>query len=341
MATIKDVAQRAGVSASTASRAMHNSQIISKATRERVVKAAHELNYAPDFNAQSLATKASSTIGVVLPVDHHEIFSNPFFLEIIQGINEVCSRHGSMTTLATGTTSDELLHNIDVMIKQGHIKIFILLYSEENDPVIKQFNESNVQYVVIGKPYEAANKISYVNNDNIQAGTDATNYLLDKGHQKICFLYSDMSKMVQSDRILGYQRAMMQRHIPNIMLKQNFKSHESSVHALQQFFEENQDVTGIIAADDMLALKLQQLLHSDLQRKDKEISLIGFNNSIFSELAHPTLTSIAVFPERLGKEAANIAVTKRPADELATAIIIPHQIIERHSVQDIRTANKD
>ena len=337
MATIKDVAQRAGVSPSTASRAMHGSKIISKPTRDKVVKAARELNYAPDFNAQNLATKASNTIGVVLPVDHHEIFSNPFFLEMIRGINEVCSKNGSMTTLATGISSDELVHNIDVMIAQGHIRNFILLYSEKDDPVVARLNHFNVQYVVIGKPYQEVNKTSYVDNDNIQAGTDAAQYLLDRGHRRICFLYSDLTKMVQSDRILGYQRAMMQQQLPNNMLEERFENHAEGVKALHEFFKQYPDVTGFVAVDDMLALKLQQVLHNDPEWKIKQFSLIGFNNSIFSDLAHPTLTSIAVFPQRLGEEAAKIAMADHPTDELSTAVIVPHQIVKRHSVHQIKS----
>ena len=125
---------------------------------------------------------------------------------MIRGINEVCSKNGAMTTLATGISSDELVHNIDVMIAQGHIKTFILLYSEKNDPVVERLKQFDVQYVVIGKPYQDVNKTSYVDNDNIQAGTDAAQYLIDHGHRRIGFLYSDLSRMVQSDRMLGYQR---------------------------------------------------------------------------------------------------------------------------------------
>lgn len=335
MATIKDVAQRAGVSPSTASRAMHGSSIISKPTRERVLQAARELNYAPDFSAQNLATKASNTVGVVLPVDHHEIFSNPFFLEMIRGINEVCSQNGAMITLATGISSDELVRNIDVMITQGHIRNFILLYSEKDDPVVTRLSQVDAHYVVIGKPYQDVNKTSYVDNDNIQAGTDATQHLLERGHQQICFLYSDPSKMVQGDRMLGYQRAMMQAHLPNTMLEERFENHVDGVRALKQFFAAYPDVTGFVAVDDMLALKLQQVLHNDPQWKVQQFSVIGFNNSIFSELAHPTLTSVAVFPQRLGEEAAKVAMADRPTEELSTAVIVPHQIVERHSVRQL------
>ncbi|MFB9768745.1 LacI family DNA-binding transcriptional regulator [Lactiplantibacillus modestisalitolerans] len=335
MATIKDVAARAGVSPSTASRALRGSTVISKPTRERVAKAAQALNYAPDFNAQNLAKNASSTIGVVLPVDHHEIFSNPFFLEMIRGINEICISHGSMTTLATGISSEELVHNIDVMITQGHIRTFILLYSEKDDPVVKRLAAAHVQYVVIGKPAQDSNQISYVNNDNVQAGTDATQYLLDRGHRQICFLYSDLSKMVQSDRMLGYQRAMMQDQLPDILLQERFEDHASSVQALTAFFAAHPTVTGFVAVDDMLAMKLQQVLHNNPVWKQRQCSLIAFNNSIFSDLAHPMLTSVAVFPQRLGEEAAKIALATHPTDELPTAVIVPHQIVARHSVRAV------
>jgi len=242
-----------------------------------------------------------------------------------------------MTTLATGISSDELVHNIDVMIAQGHIRTFILLYSEKDDPVVERLKQFDVQYVVIGKPYQEVNKTSYVDNDNIQAGTDAAQYLIDHGHRRIGFLYSDLSRMVQSDRMLGYQRVMMQNHLPNIMLEERFETHAAGVKTLHKFFEQYPDVTGFVAVDDMLALKLQQVLHNDPDWKVKQFSLIGFNNSIFSDLAHPMLTSIAVFPQRLGEEAAKIAMADHPADELSTAVIVPHQIVKRHSVHQIKS----
>lgn len=81
MATIRDVARLAGVSPSTASRALRGNPVISAKTRQRVETAMRQLNYVPNFSAQNLANNENNTIVVILPVDHHEIFTNPFFLQ--------------------------------------------------------------------------------------------------------------------------------------------------------------------------------------------------------------------------------------------------------------------
>ena len=105
MATIRDVARLAGVSPSTASRALRGNPVISAKTRQRVETAMRQLNYVPNFSAQNLANNENNTIVVILPVDHHEIFTNPFFLQALQGINAKSTERNFMVAIATGIRS--------------------------------------------------------------------------------------------------------------------------------------------------------------------------------------------------------------------------------------------
>ena len=106
MTTIKNVAKLAGVSTSTASRALHNSDMISEATKERVRRAMQELDYSPNYSAQNLVNRTTNTIGIVLPVRESQdsLGNNPFFMQIIQDISSVCSEHDYMVSLASGRT---------------------------------------------------------------------------------------------------------------------------------------------------------------------------------------------------------------------------------------------
>ena len=90
MTTIKNVAKLAGVSTSTASRALHNSDMISEATKERVRRAMQELDYSPNYSAQNLVNRTTNTIWIVLPVRERQdsLGNNPFFMQIIQGISK-------------------------------------------------------------------------------------------------------------------------------------------------------------------------------------------------------------------------------------------------------------
>ncbi|VDG21209.1 LacI family DNA-binding transcriptional regulator [Lactiplantibacillus mudanjiangensis] len=335
MATIKDVAKLAKVSPSTASRAMHDNPAITQKTKARVWKAMQTLHYAPDFNAQSLANKRSNAIGVILPVDHHEIFTNPFFLKVLRGISEACYQAQAMVNLATGSSQAELLNSIDIMVTQGMIRRFIVLYSEKDDPILTKLRQLDAQYVMIGKPYQLVNETPYVDNDNILAGSDAAQFLVDHGHKNICFVYNDLKKMVQNDRMLGYQRVMMDNQLLINSFELPAQEYPGGRQLVIQYLTQHPEITAFITVDDMLGLRIQQVLKSSTMVADREASIIGFNNSVFSEAAHPALTSVEIFPRRLGHEAAKIAVGLQSDDHLSTKLIVPHQIIERHSVATV------
>lgn len=340
MATIKDVAELAGVSPSTASRAMHNNPAISPKTQKRVHEAMEQLKYAPDFNAQSLANKRSNAIGVILPVDHHDIFANPFFMEVIRGISEVCYNSETMVNLATGISQDELLNSIDVMVNQGMVKRFILLYSEKNDPVVNRLRKLHVQFVIIGKPYRLVNETPYVDNDNVLAGSDAARFLVEKGHNNICFVYSDLAKMVQNDRLLGYQQITSMNGLEQYQLEISFAKYIDDYKIIEDYLDEHPEITAFITVDDMLGLRIQQIL-SALKAKRERLSVISFNNSIFAETSHPTLTSVEIFPKRLGSEAAKIAINLKKTNDLLPKIIVPHSIVERNSVKTLKNNHLD
>lgn len=119
MATIRDVARLAGVSPSTASRALRGNPVISAKTRQRVETAMRQLNYVPNFSAQNLANNENNTIVVILPVDHHEIFTNPFFLQALQGINAKSTERNFMVAIATGISQQQLLANVEFMLARG------------------------------------------------------------------------------------------------------------------------------------------------------------------------------------------------------------------------------
>lgn len=137
MVTIKDVAKLAGVSASTASRAINDNHMISQATKERVRKAMEALDYSPNYSAQNLVKRQSNAVGIILPVrvSQDSLGNNPFFMQIIQGIAGVCTDNGYMVSLATGRSDDELLKNVQNMIRSGHIGKLIFLYSKTDDKV--------------------------------------------------------------------------------------------------------------------------------------------------------------------------------------------------------------
>ena len=190
--TIKDVAELAGVSPSTVSRTCKDHPSISRQTKEKVRLAMKKLGYEPNFQASSLASQTSRIIGIILPPSEKEVYENSFYLEAIRGISQYCNQHQYINTVITGKNEEEILDVIRSMVKKGQADGFILLYSREQDPVADYLTEEGLLYVLVGKAYRNANQTIYVDNDNILAGREAAEYLLNLGHEKIgCVLPSN------------------------------------------------------------------------------------------------------------------------------------------------------
>ena len=130
--TIRDVAALAGVSPSTVSRTCRNNPSISEETKERVRRAAKQLGYA----MEGISTPATRTVGVILPPSAREVYENPFYLEMIRGINQFCNAHQYVSTIVTGRDNDEILAAIRLLVSTGAANAFILLYSRQGDTVI-------------------------------------------------------------------------------------------------------------------------------------------------------------------------------------------------------------
>lgn len=333
MTTIKNVAKLAGVSTSTASRALHNSDMISEATKERVRRAMQELDYSPNYSAQNLVNRTTNTIGIVLPVRERQdsLGNNPFFMQIIQGISSVCSEYDYMVSLASGRTVDELRKNCQALIRSGNISKFIFLYSHKDDPVFDFVKkQKKVSCVVVGSSYEklATKSVQFVDNDNDQAGRDVAEFMVNKGFEHLVFAYTDMNELVQTERYQGCRDYLEEHQKASLSLHFSRVKEDENILKLQQFLAEHPKTQAFIACDDIMAIRLQRLLKNGKQ--EKSYAVISFNNSLITEIANPALTSVDIFPYQLGEKAAQLLLEKS-IKSVSQKVIIPHQIIERES----------
>lgn len=119
-----------------------------------------------------------------------------------------------MSTVVTGQDEDEILKAIQSMSRSGKVDGFIILYSRKDDPIIDYLFSEGLLYILIGKATQYTNQTLYIDNDNLLAGEDATEYLYQLGHRKIAYLGSDSSLTFAADRKTGYQMALTKHGIP-------------------------------------------------------------------------------------------------------------------------------
>lgn len=334
--TIKEVAELAGVSTSTVSRTCSDHPAISEKTKQKVRDAMAQLGYEPNFQASNLASKNSKTIGVVLPVAENHLYQNLFFLDVIHGICQYCAKENYMNTIISGNSEEELLACVKSVVKTGKVDSFILLYSKEEDLILEYLNDNNILFALVGKPYKNINDTIYIDNDNITAGKDATDYLISLGHKKIGFLYTKGNRVFVQDRKAGYIASLLENGLEvsnNYCLEKNLGK-DRDIAELQELFLSPNSPTAIIALDDIIALSLEKILLAINKEVPKDVSIITFNNSLLTTLTSPQLTCIDINNYQLGWEAtAQLIRHIKDPSLFPTKIIVPHSIIERNSCE--------
>ena len=252
--TIKDVAKAAGVSPSTVTRVIQNKSTISDETKKRVRKAMKELNYHPNLNARSLVSSYTQVIGLVLPDDSDVFYQNPFFPSVLRGIAQVASENHYAIQIATGKDEKERLNAISQMVYGKRVDGLIFLYAQENDPLVQLVVDEQFPFLILGKSLSPF--IPLVDNDNIQAGFDATEYFIKKGCSRIAFIGGTKRLFVTLDRLTGYEQALQEHNLPldtNLTYFATEFLEDNGYRFSRLLFKHNPNIDAIITIDSLLA----------------------------------------------------------------------------------------
>ncbi|WP_226667948.1 LacI family DNA-binding transcriptional regulator [Metabacillus litoralis] len=336
MVTIKDVAKLANVAPSTVSRVIANSSRISEQTKKRVREVMEELGYHPNLQARSLAAKSTQAIGVIMPNSAYYAFQNPFFPEVLRGISTSSHDNKYGIYLSTGSTEDEIYHEVTSMVLGRRVDGVILLYSRINDKTMRFLQKSDFPFVVVGRPDEDEERVSYVDNDNIHITKQVTNYLINLGHRNIAFVGGSTNFVVTIDRLNGYKLALKDAGIPfndEYMVHEDFIK-ENGREAIASLMNLSDPPTALVTQDDLIAYEMISHLEDMNIRVPEDISIVSFNNLMLSEHSKPPLTSVDICIYQLGYEATKCLLEKISIpDTLPKRITIPTKFIERKSCE--------
>lgn len=305
--TIKDVAAKAGVSPSTVSRVVTNHPRISEKTKRKVRLVMEELGYHPNVLARSLAKKSPESIGILIPSSTAEFFMNPFFPEVLRGISDMARTAGFDLLLSTSDSGKEDVSSLRRMIHGKRIDGVILLSSRMHDPLLEVVQESPFPVTLIGRP-EQDESICWVNNDNIKACYEATEYVIKQGHERVGFIGGDPELLVTKDRIAGYTQALEAYGIPldpKLILPSTFVE-QGGYLAMMRLLALSDRPTAVVTADDVLAFGAIRAAGEFGYSLPEDLSIIGFNNIKLSEMSNPSLTSVNVYIYDLGWQAADL-----------------------------------
>lgn len=331
--TLKSIARELEVSISTVSKALKNSEEISKETKEKIQAFAKLYNYKPNNIAISLKNRRTKNIGVVIPdIVHH------FFTTVIRGIEKYANSKGYNVIVCLSDESfDKEVINIE-LLANGSIDGFIMSLSsgtqKENDyNHLKEVTEQGIPLVLFDRITKEVECDKVVIDDRLGAYL-ATKKLIEQGRTKIGIITTDDYLSVSKSRTLGYLKALK-----DFGLKENseriLKMPTMDVdEKLIQNFIKKTDLDAIVTVNEIFSIYGMQVAQDLGYKIPDDISFIGFTDGLLSQYSNPSLTAIAQHGERMGEISAEMLIEKIESEKenetYQTKIIAP-TLIERNS----------
>jgi DNA-binding LacI/PurR family transcriptional regulator len=319
--TIKDIARQAGVSHTTVSRALHNSPHLSIKTIQRIQQIATELGYHPSFAARSLKTNRSQALGVI--VSH---IADPFFSEILQGIDDVAQANGYSLFIAAAQHDPQRESAIVQSMREHSVDGVILCSPQLPLEQSRQLQSYKIPIVAINNQSEEDYCYS-IYHDDIDGGKQACAYLVNLGHSRIAYLGDASSGRTTRERLSGFQQVMAEHElpVPDEYIHQVYgNSPAHGQEAAEYFLNLPIRPTALICYNDMLAIGVMKGFIQAGINVPQDISLTGFDNIQFSDFTYPPLTTIDQPKRFLGAEAARMMLA-----QLRSASLRQEPVIKR------------
>lgn len=304
--TLKMVAERAGVSVNTASRAINNKSDINEETKKRVLKVAQELGYVQNATAVALRTKKTRTLGVVIADNR-----NPFYAEVLNGIEEA-AREKNYHIILANTQRDYQKEEeaINLLLAKRVDGLLITPVQDRNDD-IKNLIEANIPFVIVGRDFKNI-EVDAVYNDEVKGGFLATKYLIKKGHKRIALINGFLHKSPARGRLEGYKKALKEYGIPfdDSLVSVGDIDVKDGYERTKQLLEKGLNFTAIFAYNDMMAFGAMRAIKEKGLRIPEDIGLVGYDDIPFSSLISPSLTTIRLKKQELGVESLKLLLSR-------------------------------
>ena len=340
--TIRDVADRAGVSPTTVSFVLNDVQgpNLRDETRQRVLEAARELGYVPSAAARSLVSGQTSTIGLVI-FDAAQIPVDGFLPQMLYSLNTV-SRDGGFRVLMEPIEDIRRPEAYLDLVHSRQIDGLIVLNRRAKDRQLLQLIESGFPVVLIGRLDHPS--ACYVGTDDIGLSCKATEHLLGLGHELIAHIsYAPSSYLGARARLIGYRQALKQAGVPYDESLVRFADHsaESGYHETGPLLDLSPRPTALFAGNDTIAFGAMAAIHERGLRIPEDIAIVGYDDLPNARYAIPPLTTIWSKPLQVGRRAGEMLISLIQGEEPEDAqLVIRGELVIRESC-GARKASQD
>lgn len=336
MATIKEVAERAGVSTATVSRVLNGRAIVVPETRTRILTAIEELNYRPSRVARNLRIQRTQLLGLII-----SDIQNPFFTSVITGVEDVAYQYGYSLLLCNSDEDPGREHNyLDIMHEENVAGIILATTSDSTQS--DELLTSGIPVVAIDRKIGNL-QIDTVLVDNVQGAYDAVTHLIKLGHTRIGLIGGPPQVSTAHERQLGYELAHSHLGIlisPSYIKHGDFKQ-ESGYQIALDLLSQTVKPSAFFVANNLMTLGALNAVHTLRLNIPKDIAIVGFDDMPWSISLNPPLTAVAQPTFQLGRTATELLLKRISSrDKEAELICLQPELIVRESCGSDSTVTK-
>ena len=302
--TIYDIASYVNVSPSTVSRVLtHSKHPVRSEVRERILRAAEELHYIPNAQARYLKTQNNPSIGVIIPS-----IANPFYPTLVRGMTDVAAEQNYSVYLSNCDREYQLTDRQVQNMLRLNVHGIISVYLDAMTPSLERFMERGGTLVALSSRNATFSGTHNVRVDKIWETEIAMTHLLECGHRRIALFMDELNCQIRHDKLAGYRGSLERAGIPvreeYIYIYGRDCGLDSVLHGetdadraetfVEAFLRRSPECTAVLCMNDMMALGACAAFRSRSLRVPQDYSVMGYDNTFFSEFCNPTLSTVAL-----------------------------------------------
>jgi LacI family transcriptional regulator len=329
--TIYDVAREANVSMATVSRVVNGNPNVKPVTRKKVLEVIERLGYRPNAVARGLASKKTTTVGVIIPD-----ISSIFYAELARGIEDIATMYKYNIILSNSDQNPEKeLHLFNTMLGK-QVDGIVFMGGHITEEHVTEFEKSPVPIVLAGSIVESTT-IPSVNIDYEQAVYDSVKEFIERGHKKIAFVVGPFHEPKNSlKKMAGYRKALEEAGIPfdaELVVEGDY-TYDSGLEAFDKLLEAADRPTAILVGSDEMALGVVHGAEDKGFKIPEDFEVITSDNTRLSLMVRPQLTTIVQPLYDIGAVAMRLLTKLMNKEKVAeSTVILPHRIEQRQSTR--------
>ncbi len=325
--TMRDIAKALGISPMTVSKALRNSPDISEQMRKKVFKTAKELGY-------TYQERKAYNVVCFMP----EVFINKFdgfYGNLFSKLNKEAKLNNVSVSLIVLDENDEKQNKFNVELEHYHGVIFLGQISKS---FIRAVLEHKKPIITVDFQYSSIKSDSVVSN-NFMGSYYATAYLIDQGHKNITFVGNYRATASIRDRYLGFLRALLENNL--VINEDSVIKDRNDEGVLIDLVLPNKLPTAFVCNNDYVARQVIQMLKLKNKKVPEDISVIGFDNTVFSELSQPQITTVRVPRTTMAEIAVSLLLRRLSRPQASYKNLhVECYIVKRESVKEVNPVSK-